>query len=99
MHPTDNPTGLDESVLVTLRERIVELLERTEGMELANASLRIADVEIDRSTREQYSRALSDELRPQFKERLYAVTVVEYTGRNGRHFADVKIEMKRGLLI
>ncbi len=100
MHPTESTETFDENVLEALREKIVRFLENTEGIEMANATLRIADVAINHHiVSDEYSRALRDELCSRFSDRLYYITVTDYTGRNGRRFADVKIEMKRGLLI
>lgn len=99
MHTTDRTAELDKNVVEVLRQKIVHFVTETEGLEIAKATLRVADVEISRSQEEAYSLALRDEICPQFKDRLYYITVNDYTGRNGRRFADVSIEMKRGLLI
>lgn len=98
MHTTETKSELDQSALAQLREEIVAFLENANA-NLANAKLRIADIEIDHHLCEQYSLVLREELGTKFKERLYYVTVSDYSGRNGRHFVDVVIEMKRGLLI
>jgi hypothetical protein len=98
MHTTDAPTAVDVSVLEALRDKIAAFVE-TANPDLATAKLRIADLEVDRRLAEEYSVALRDELCPQFRERLYYISVTDYTGRNGRKFVDVSIDMKRGLAI
>ena len=98
MHTKEANPEIDQSVLSRLREEIITFIQDANA-NLANAKLRIPDLEIDRQLAEEYSLMLRDELGPRFNERLYFVTVSDYTGRNGRRFADVAIEMKRGLLI
>ena len=98
MHPATTTSELDQTVLTTLRDKIANFVERADP-DLAKASLRVADITVDRQQREAYSTALRDVLCPMFRERLYYVSVAEYFGRNGRKFVDVQIDMKRGLAI
>ena len=98
MPTTEAPHEIDTQILAVLRDKIAAFVE-TADPDLAGATLRIPDLEIDRRLAEQYSLSLRDELCSQFTERLYYVSVADYTGRNGRRFADVTIDMKRGLAI
>ena len=98
MHTKETTTEIDQAILAVLSEEVTAFVESANS-NLANAKLRIADIEIDRHLREEYGLALREELGTKFKERLYYITVSDYTGRNGRHFVDIAIEMKRGLLI
>lgn len=99
MHTTEATQMIDSALVSTLCARITHLIE-TADPDLTKLELRIAGIAIDdRNLLDQYGQALREELCPKFREQLYYVSVQDYTGRNGKRFLDVSIEMKRGLLI
>ena len=99
MNDTEVEPQVDPAVLRALSEELVAFL-KTAHADLSRAELRIADIDISgHRLLENYGYALTNEMRDTFKERIYDITVQQYLGRNGRKFVDVRITMRRGLLI
>lgn len=98
MHTAEVAPVIDEQIVAVLSDMIAAFVDNADP-NLASAKLRIPDIEIDRRLSDKYGLALRDELCTRFRERLYYISVTDYTGRNGRKFADVSIDMKRGLAI
>lgn len=99
MNDTEVEPKVDPAVLAPLTEKLSVFFQSAHP-DLARAELRIADIDISgRRLLEEYGYALTSEMREKFKERIYDITVQQYLGRNGRKFVDVRITMRRGLLI